>query len=180
MRRFAGAILALAGLFILALSPVRAADGPDPFADIAGFVGKTWKGDGKGPDGKPMVDIARWDWALGGKAVRITHMLADSSYGGETIIFWDAPSKSLIYHYFTIAGFHTQGIMRAEGPGRLVAEEEVKGHPKISKVRSTMALSADGMTTQAEFLSGDAWSPGHTISYKPTDPGALPDFPKAR
>lgn len=179
MRRLMGTLLALAGLLLLSFTPVRAADA-DPFADIAGFVGKTWKGEGKGPDGKPITDISRWEWALGGRAIRVTHSLADASYGGETMIFWDAPSKSLIYHYFTTAGFHTQGIMRADGPGRLIAEEEVKGHPKISRVRSTMVLTGDGMTTNAEFLSDANWTPGHSFVYKATDPTALPAFPKVR
>lgn len=169
-------LLAMVPIF---MSPAMAAE-PDPFADIAGFVGKTWKGEGKGPDGKTMTDIARWEWALGGRAVRITHSLADQSYGGETMIVWDGPSKSLVYHYFTTGGFNTQGRMHAEGPGRLIAEEDVAGHPKISKVRSTMIVTGDGMTTQAEFFSDGKWSPGHSFSYKATDPSALPPFTPVR
>ncbi|MFV3128783.1 hypothetical protein [Niveispirillum sp. KHB5.9] len=179
MRRLVGTMLALAGLLLLSFAPLRAAE-TDPFADLSGFVGKTWKGEGKGPDGKPVTDIARWEWALGGKAIRVTHSMADASYGGETMIFWDAPSKTLIYHYFTTAGFHTQGVMRADGPGRLIAEEEVKGHPKISRVRSTMVVIGDAMSSNAEYLSEGKWAPGHSFAYKQTEPSALPAFPKVR
>lgn len=170
-----GLLLAL----LLPLSPAPAAE-PDPFADIAGIVGKTWRGEGTGPDGKPMVDLSRWEWALGGRAVRITHILADLSYGGETLVFWDKPQQSLIYHYFTTAGFHTQGKMRAEGPGRLVAEEDVAGHPTVTKVRSTMVLKDGTLTNRAEFLAQDKWTPGHTISYRPASQANIPDFPKAQ
>lgn len=170
-----GLILAM----LLGQTPAQAAD-TDPFADIAGMVGKSWRGEGTGPDGKPMVDQSRWEWALGGKAVRITHILGDLSYGGETLVFWDKPRKTMIYHYFTTAGFHTQGVMRADGPGKLVAEEDVAGHPKISKVRSTLTLKDGVLTNQAEFLSDGQWTPGHTITYREAATAELPPFPKAR
>lgn len=170
---------ALMVALLLSLAPARAADA-DPFADIAGMVGKTWRGEGTGPDGKPMVDLSRWEWALGGKAVRVTHILDDLSYGGETLVYWDQPRKTIIYHYFTTAGFHTQGVMRAEAPGRLVAEEDVAGHPKISKVRSTLTLKDGVLTNQAEFFGEGKWAPGHTITYREAEKADLPAFPKAR
>jgi hypothetical protein len=152
----------------------------DPFASFTPFIGQTWKGEGKDAAGKTLTDIARWEWALGGKAVRIVHMLADASYGGETMIFWDAAKKNLIYHYFTTAGFHTQGVMVTQGPGKITAEEEVTGHPSVRKVRSTM-MAVDGkLAVQSEFLANDQWSFGHSFSYTPTSPDALPAFPQAR
>ncbi|OYQ37913.1 hypothetical protein CHU95_00125, partial [Niveispirillum lacus] len=174
--------LAAIGLMLtmlLNLTPSRAADA-DPFGHIADFVGKTWRGEGTGPDGKPMVDLSRWEWALGGRAVRITHILSDLSYGGETLVFWDKARQNLIYHYFTTAGFHTQGVMRAEGPGHLIAEEDVTGHPKITKVRSTMVIQNGILTTQAEFLADGRWAPGHSITYRAAAAQELPPFPKAR
>lgn len=179
MRKWLAGFGLVIALLLLTLAPARAAE-PDPFADIAGIVGKTWRGEGVGPDGKPMVDLSRWEWALGGRAVRITHILADKSYGGETLVFWDKPGKSLIYHYFTTAGFHTQGSMRADGPGRLIAEENVAGHPTITKVRSTMVLKDGILTNNAEFFGNGQWAPGHTITYRAMEPASLPDFPKAR
>lgn len=177
MRRYLIAI----GLMVAMLMPlsVRAADA-DPFADITSMVGKTWRGEGAGPDGKKIVDQSRWEWALGGKAVRVTHILADLSYGGETLVFWDKPRNTLIYHYFTTAGFHTQGVMHAEGPGKLIAEEDVAGHPKITKVRSTLTLKDGGLTNQTEFFADGQWTPGHTIIYREAEKPDLPAFPKVR
>lgn len=179
IRQWIAGLGLLLSVICLSMLPARAADA-DPFADISGFVGKTWRGEGTGPDGKPMVDQSRWEWALGGRAVRITHILSDLSYGGETLVFWDKPRQTLIYHYFTTAGFHTQGVMRADGPGRLIAEEDVAGHPKITKVRSTMVIKDGTLTNQAEFLADGKWSPGHTITYRQAEKPDLPAFPKAR
>ena len=76
------------------------------------FLCKTWRGPFKDskPD-KPIIDVARWERALNGKAVRVLHSVNDGSYGGESIVRWDSGSKQITYHYFTTAGFMTSGTM---------------------------------------------------------------------
>lgn len=174
------ALLVTTAIGLMATSAIRAAE-PDPYAALAPFVGKVWRGEGSGPDGKPMVDVTRWDWALGGKAIRTTHALTSAPYGGETMIFWDKATNALIYHYFTTAGFHTQGTMVAEAPGRLVAEEAVSGHPTITRVRSVSVLDAGGsMSVSSEYLDGGTWKPGHKMTYRPAPAGVEPIFPDTR
>lgn len=180
MRMQFRALLVTIAIGLMATSAIRAAE-PDPYAALAPFVGKVWRGEGSGPDGKPMVDVTRWDWALGGKAIRTTHALTSAPYGGETMIFWDKATNALIYHYFTTAGFHTQGTMVAEAPGRLVAEEAVSGHPTITRVRSVSVLDAGGsMSVSSEYLDGGTWKPGHKMTYRPAPAGVEPVFPDTR
>lgn len=118
-------------LFFCAVVTARSqAPVPSQFAIIERLIGKTWRGvfEGK-PSDRPMVDIARWELALGGKAVRIRHVINDGLYGGETFIMWDDVKQSLVYFYFTTAGFYTSGSMREED-GVLVAREAVTGQPE--------------------------------------------------
>jgi len=76
------------------------------------LLGKTWKGPfaNSKPD-KPTVDVARWERALNGKAVRVLHSINDGVYGGETLIVWDPKKNVLESHYFTTAGFTTTGTV---------------------------------------------------------------------
>lgn len=141
------------------------------------FLGKTWKGDLKEP-GSDVVrtDIARWERALNGEAVRTLHSVDDGAYGGETIIIWDATQKKLIYFYFTTAGFRTTGFFTFEGK-RFVAEEEVTGSAQgVTKVRSTGELRADGsMVNKSEYFKDGKWVPGHEQVYR-EDPKAEVKF----
>lgn len=132
------------------------------------FLGKTWKGDLK-ESGSDAVrtDVARWERALNGEAVRTLHSVDDGAYGGETIITWDATQKKLIYFYFTTAGFRTTGIFTFEGK-RFVAEEEVTGSAQgVTKVRSTGEIREDGsMVNKSEYFKDGKWVPGHEQVYR--------------
>lgn len=76
------------------------------------WLGKTWKSEAaEASNAEPKVDVARWERALNGRAVRILHSINEGSYGGETIALWDEAKKSVIYHYFTTAGFTTNGTI---------------------------------------------------------------------
>src|ERR1039457_350493 len=106
---------------------------------------KTWKGQFKDskPD-KPTVDVARWERALNGKAVRILHSVNDGIYGGETIITWDEAKQSLVYHYFTTASNSTTGTMSSKD-GKFVTDEVVTGSAGgVTEVRATSELLPDG------------------------------------
>src|SRR5499426_3509207 len=61
---------------------------------------KTWKGAFKNstPE-RPVVDVMRWERALNGKAVRLLHSVNEGSYGGETIITWNAKEQQATFHY---------------------------------------------------------------------------------
>jgi hypothetical protein len=137
------------------------------------FLGKTWKGHFKeSTPEKPQVDIAVWERALNGKAIRILHSINNGVYGGESIILWDEKKQSLVYYYFTTAGFYTTGTMTLKD-GKFESHEVVTGSAEgVTEVKSTGEVRADGtMLSKSEYLKEGKWVPGHEVTYK-EDPKA--------
>jgi hypothetical protein len=132
------------------------------------FIGKTWKGHFKDstPE-KPKVDIARWERALNGKAIRVLHSINNGVYGGESLIVWDEKKKSLVYYYFTTAGFYTTGTMTIKD-GKFTSHEVVTGGAEgVTEVKATSEVRADGsMVSKSEYLKEGKWVPGHEVAYK--------------
>ena len=139
------------------------------------LLDKTWRGvfkDSK-PD-KPTVDVARWERALNGQAVRILHSVNDGAYGGETLIVWDAKKNSVTYYYFTTAGYMTTGTLETKD-GKMVAHEEVQGEAGgVTAVRATDELLPNGkLHVKAEYCKNGQWAPGHEITYEPDSSARL-------
>ena len=136
------------------------------------WLNKTWRSDAAEPGAKPKVDVARWERALNGKAVRILHSINDGEYGGETIATWDEAKKSVVYHYFTTAGFMTTGTMSFEG-GKVLTNEKVSGSAGgVTEVRGTAEIAADGtFRMKTEYLKDGQWQPGRDATYR-EDAGA--------
>jgi hypothetical protein len=161
-------LLALGGS--LALSNLHAAEtGPlaeqlEPFRPL---LGKTWRGEfKKSTPEKPLVDVARWERALNGKAVRVLHSVNDGAYGGETIIQWDKEKKQIVYHYFTTTSFLTTGTMKFSG-GKFLGTEKVIGGTNVTEVRSTFELRADGtLWSKAEYLKDGEPAGDREVLYK--------------
>jgi hypothetical protein len=144
---------------------------------LAPLLGKTWRGVFKeSTPEKPMHDVARWERALNGQAVRILHSVNDGVYGGETIIIWDSTKQSLAFSYFTTAGFYTNGTVRT-GNGTFETHEVVTGNINgITEVKGISVILPDGtMRTKAMFLKDGKWVDGHEILYR-EDPSATVDF----
>ena len=134
---------------------------------------KTWKGQFKDskPD-KPTIDVARWERALNGRAVRILHSINDGIYGGESLLLWDEKKQEITYYYFTTAGFNTTGTMRCEG-GKFITREMVTGSTEgVTEVRGVSELTPDGaFHVKSEYLKNGEWVPGHEVTYR-EDPSA--------
>jgi hypothetical protein len=131
------------------------------------FLGKTWKGEFKNSTKeKPIIDVARWERALNGNAVRVLHSINNGEYGGESIIFWDDEKKSLVYYYFTTAGFFTNGTMTVEN-GKYLSHEYVKGNQDgVTEVKGSGEITADGkMITTSQYLQNGKWVEGHAATY---------------
>lgn len=168
-------LLTIALLLLLSLTPSARAEDPTTLNDhlkvFAPLLGKTWKGtfSDSTPE-KPMIDIARWERAMNGQAIRCLHSLNQGAYGGETIIMWDPQQQKITFWYFTTAGFFTQGTFEIKD-NSWTAIEEVTGNANgITKVRSTATINPDGsFQTKAEFYAKDTWSPGHSIHYTLTE-----------
>jgi hypothetical protein len=133
------------------------------------LLDKTWKGEFKNstPE-KPLFDVARWERALNGKAIRVLHSVNDGLYGGETLIVWDAKKKTLTYWYFTTGGFRTEGTMK-HANGEFTAHEIVHGSANnITEVKSTTKILPDGrLQVKAEYRKDGKWDGGgRELMYK--------------
>jgi hypothetical protein len=131
------------------------------------FLGKTFKGEmAESTPEKPVVDISKWERALNGKAIRNLHSLNNGEYGGETIIYYDKDKKSLVYYYFTTAGFYTHGTMQFEGK-TVTSHEFVQGNENgITEVKSTATIKEDGsLHNKSMYLKNGEWVDGHEATY---------------
>jgi hypothetical protein len=168
-------LLALFGAFVITLG-LLAADQPtlDPHLEpLQPWLGKTFKGEFKNSTSdKPVVDVARWERALNGKAVRILHSINDGAYGGESLVMWDEEKKAVAYHYFTTAGFRTTGTMTFKD-GKILSHEVVTGNAGgVSEVRGTFEMRSDGtMHVKTEHLKDGEWTTGRETTYR-EDPKA--------
>ena len=131
------------------------------------WLGKTWKSEAAEPADKPKIDVARWERALNGKAVRILHSINKGEYGGETIVTWDKSQNSIVYHYFTTAGFMTTGTMKSEG-GKVLTHEKVTGNTGgVTEVRGIAEITPDGtFRMKTEYLKDGKWQPGRDATYR--------------
>lgn len=155
---------------------VPAADQPslNPHLEpLRPLLGKTWKGEfnNSKPD-RPMVDIQKWERAMNGQAVRLTHSINGGIYGGETLFIWDDKKQAITYYYFTTASFRTEGTLEIKD-GKFMTLEEVKGDAGgVTEVRATCELTeSGGFHVKAEHKKDGQWSPGHEVTYK-VDPSS--------
>ncbi|MDZ7291189.1 MAG: hypothetical protein ONB44_13320 [candidate division KSB1 bacterium] len=131
------------------------------------FLGKTWKGEfANSTSEKPIYDVSRWERALNGQAIRILHSVNNGEYGGETIIFWDREKSSLVFYYFTTAGFFTTGTMKFEN-ARFISHEYVKGNQQgITEVKSTSEVLPEGrLHSKSQYFQKGKWVDGHEVFY---------------
>lgn len=159
---------------LVMLTSALAQDVYEPMAPFAELAGKTLRGEGTGPDGQPIVDIAKWEMILGGRAFQSTHRLENGDYGGRTIFFYDESAEKYVFHYFTTAGFHTVGEIEPTDTG-FIAVEEVRGHPTFVEVRSEMIYESDVIRVKTSHTDKEGKSTqGEGFVYREIDdPGSL-------
>ena len=145
-----------------------------PMAAFAPFSGKTFRGEWTDDNGEHLVDIAKWELILNGRALQSTHRLQGKDYGGRTIFFYDEGAKNYVFHYFTTAGFHTTGTSDFVDGG-LVTEEKVEGHDSVGSVRSTATFGEDAIEIDVVYVGKDGSETpgGHRVYTEIADPGRL-------
>ena len=151
-------------------SSMAAADQPglDPHLEsLRPWLDKTFKSDGKERSGNSSTDVTRWERALNGKAVRITHSLNDGAYGGEVIVRWDEEKQAVCYHYFTTDTFWTEGTMTFKD-GKIVTHEVVSGSAGgITELRAEFEMHRDGTyQVKVEHRKDGVWAPGREATYR--------------
>jgi hypothetical protein len=167
----------LTAALLAGASGVAAAEMNAHLAPLAPLVGKTWRGTVSPPGAaKPAVDVSRFEMALSGQAVRNRHSIDDGAYGGETFIVWEEARQSLVYFYFTTAGFYTTGTMSVED-GAIVSHEVVKGAAGgVAEVKATSRLLPDGrLHVKSRYLKNGVWEDGRETYYV-EDPQAVVRF----
>ena len=145
------------------------------FEPLRPLLGKTFKGTFKDskPD-KPVVDVARWERAMNGQAVRLLHSINDGVYGGETLFIWDSKKQSVVYYYFTTVGYLTTGTMQVKD-GKILTHEEVQGEAGgVKEVRGMSEILPGGkFHVKAEYLKDGQWVLGHEVTYEEDPAGKV-------
>lgn len=156
-------------LFSLCFAGASFAQEPltEPLKPFAPYIGKTWRGEfaNSTPD-KPVIDISRWERALNGQAIRILHSINNGEYGGESILFWDKQKQSLVFYYFTTAGFYTTGTATFED-GKFISHEVVTGNQEgVTEVKAIGEILPGGkLRSSSQYLKNGEWVQGHEIMY---------------
>ena len=154
-------------------TPLLAASDPPlqlakPLEPLQRFIGKTWKGRfASSTPEKPTHDVMKWERALNGQAIRILHSINDGDYGGETMIMWNARTERLEFHYFTTAGFFTQGTIALE-QDKIITHEQVTGSKNgVTEVKGTTEILTNGrLHTKSSYLKNGQWVDGHEVFYE--------------
>jgi hypothetical protein len=167
----------LAAAATLVAGALHAAELDPRLAPLSPLVGKTWRGELSPPGAaKAVVDVQRFELALNGRAVRSVHSVNDGEYGGETLFVWDDEKKSVVYTYFTTAGFYTTGTLQPEA-GALQFHEIVRGTTSgVREVKATSRVLPDGrLHVKSAHLKDGQWVDGHEAYYS-VDPKAVVRF----
>lgn len=131
------------------------------------YLNKTMKGElNPGDGGEVKYDISRFEAILNGQAIRAMHSVNDGDYGGETIIMWDKEKESLVFYYFTTAGFYTSGTLSVEENKYTAVEKVVGNENGITEVKSTSEIREDGtVKVESSYLKNGEWVKGHSVVY---------------
>ena len=152
------------------LTPAAAEDAALGYAPMVPFerlAGRTIRGEGAGPNGETIADIATYEFILGGRAIESEHRVEGTSYGGKTVIFYDETAQQYIFHYFTTAGFHTTGTINLTDDG-FEATEAVHGHEKFAAVKSVVTFDGEDVVLTSHHITHEGEiSEGESRVYKP-------------
>ena len=146
-------------LFMTFWAQQAAAEHAEAFDAFAPFVGKTWYGAEAVEDSKHGTVIQRWDWILGGRALRITHANNGGAFGGEWTIYTDPETGELQSNYISTSGSVAKGKLIVMD-GVMIHETPVKGSDRLDLVRVTYTPQEDGsfITRSEYFLKGEPLS----------------------
>ncbi|WP_417714864.1 hypothetical protein [Pseudoalteromonas obscura] len=121
-------------------------------------------------DAPAVQDVSRWERALNGTAIRTLHSINSGDYGGESLIFWDKQKQSLVFYYFTTAGFYTSGRIEVINKYEFAAYEQVVGNQNgITEVKSTSRYKDGKFTVATQYFKQGKWTQPETRTYRPSD-----------
>lgn len=137
----------------------------DPLAMFDPLVGKTWIGEGTAGEVGGKTDVITWQRIMGGKGVQSSHSINRGEYGGVTVFFFDPVEKTVMFHYFTTANFHSTGTVEKADNGDIVAVERIHGLEGLPEVRGRIVFNEKGWETRASYLENGEWVEGDGFRY---------------
>lgn len=165
-------VLLLASIAFIPLLNGNAQSGStddNPLSVMDPFVGKVYKAlVSKADTSAPVYDVSKWEWTLGGKAIRITHSVGDGAYAGETLMTYDQRAGTIVYFYATTGGFYSRGQLRVQDNIFKTTEVVTGSRDGILGVQATGILMDDGslhMLTSMRTRAG--WGEQDTTIYVP-------------
>jgi hypothetical protein len=144
-------------LLIIGLPGLAMAQPARHFQSQAFLAGSCWKG--TFPDGK-RADEHCFEWIYGGQFLRDRHSVAGgpAPYGGETIYYFDAPSKAVQYLYINVLGGNSRGSVAAEGGVLMFPEEKYSDGKHEQTYRSSWRRDGDDeYVVLTELKTPDGW-----------------------
>ncbi|KZN40328.1 hypothetical protein [Pseudoalteromonas luteoviolacea] len=158
----------LVGVFLFAQS-VWASTIADELKVFEPYLG-TWQASFSMGEGQKVTDVSRWERALNGTAIRTLHSINDGAYGGESLLFWDKGQQSIVFYYFTTAGFYTSGKIEVLSKQEFVAYEAVEGNQDgITEVKSTSRFKNGEFTVSTQYLKNGQWTQPELRTYRPSN-----------
>ena len=144
-------------LVAFSLSLVAHAAPPAHFAPQSFLAGHCWKG--AFPDGK-STDVHCFEWVYDGQFLRDRHTVSggNAPYGGETIYYYDAPTKAVHYLYINTSGGHSRGVVAVDDGVLVFPEEKYSDGNKEQTYRSQWRRDGeDAYIALTEQQTGDGW-----------------------
>lgn len=137
--------------------------GEAPLAGLAPYVGKTWV---SGKEGGKFHDVSKWEWAVPGRVLVITHSVNNGVYSGATVVHKDEATGTIVARYATSASFYTDGVYTLTDGG-FEAIETVQGSSGgIELVKSSMELHDGVMMVLSQYKQNGEWSEIERRTYR--------------
>ena len=126
--------------------PALAEDAPSPYAGMAFLAGNCWKGELPAQGKLTQTDEHCFTWIYGRRFLRDRHVVHSSDgrpyYRGETVYFWDAPSRQVHYLYVESDGGHSEGSVDFADTGLVFPATEYSDAGQKLTYRSRWQRSA--------------------------------------
>ena len=161
--------LLIAVLLSACATSARADDQMAPFAPLLGC----WRGAFEGNDA--IHDERCFEPMLDGRYVRDVHYVRPTTYGGETIYFFDVQRGALAFTYYASDGGMTSGGVQL-APGELVFDPQTYAGADgaTQQMRSHWVIyGAERFVATTEVERDGAWWPWGVITYVREDRRAL-------
>ena len=157
---------------------IKATEPAEELKGLIPFIG-TWTSLSETLDPrKKFTDVARWEWAFGGKIVRIIHSVNGGAYAGESLIQWDAADQQIIYRYVNNGGFYTDGVITERSYGSIIVHEYIRGTTEEgpTETRAGYSIKNGQMYSWTQFKLRGVWGEKSEVIYERT-PDAKPKMP---